>query len=175
MFDLSPFSFLLVVFFVITIIFQLCRVFIVAEAFLQIGVSVSHCGGLSCGAQALGCLGFSSCSMWARFVRYLASGVLAQQLWSLGLVAPQHVEFSGMGDRTHASCIVFLTTELSGKSLACAFDVIPKKPFPNSSTVLTNGYNYIYSIMVSQNIFFFLGSSHVAFLRLLRLPNYNSL
>ena len=39
----------------------------------------SHCGGFSCcGAQALGCESFSSCSLWAQWLRLLSSrtGVL---------------------------------------------------------------------------------------------------
>ena len=39
-----------------------CRV----GCFLSCCVGVSHCGGLSCsGVQTLGCVGFSSCSIWA--------------------------------------------------------------------------------------------------------------
>ena len=33
--------------------------------FLVGGGQVSHCGGLSCGIWALGCLSFSSCGAWA--------------------------------------------------------------------------------------------------------------
>ena len=47
-------------------------------------VPASYCGGFSCcGAWALGCLGFSSCSR-----------AEAQYLWCTGLVAPWHVESS---------------------------------------------------------------------------------
>ena len=53
------------------------------------GAWVSHCGGFSgCGAQALGSLGFSSCSMWAQ-----------------SLAAPWHVEASQTRDQTCALCI----------------------------------------------------------------------
>ena len=44
----------------------------------------SHCGGFSCcKAQALGCVGFSSCGLQG-------SGAQAQQLWCKGLVALWH-------------------------------------------------------------------------------------
>ena len=53
------------------------------------GVQAFHCGGFSCRRTwALGCLGFSSCC------------AQAQQLWCMGLVAPQHVRSSRISDQT---------------------------------------------------------------------------
>ena len=53
----------------------------------------SHFGGTSCGAQALGRVGFSSCYTWA------------QQLWPMGLIALRHVGSSWARDRTCVPCI----------------------------------------------------------------------
>ena len=33
--------------------------------FSSFGLQASHCSGFSCGARALGCVGFRSCSSWA--------------------------------------------------------------------------------------------------------------
>ena len=38
----------------------------------------SHCGGFFCEAQAVGLLGFSSCSMWAQPLQLLGSTAQAQ-------------------------------------------------------------------------------------------------
>ena len=66
---------------------------VVARLLSSCGAWVSHCSGLSCCAQARGHRGFSSCSTWA------------QQLWRMGLVALQYVEFSWTRDLTHVPCI----------------------------------------------------------------------
>ena len=59
-----------------------------AGAPLGLHVLVSHCGGFSCGAQALGYTGFTDCSL------------LAQKLWPKGLVPPRHVGSSQTRDWT---------------------------------------------------------------------------
>ena len=66
------------------------------------GAWVSHCGGFSgCGAQALGSLGFSSCSMWAqRLSCSVARGSFPDQGSNL---CPLHWQ------------VGFLTTGLPGK------------------------------------------------------------
>ena len=48
---------------------------------------------------------FSSCGMRAQELWLVGSRVQAQQLWSVGLVAPRHVGSSRTRDRTHVSCI----------------------------------------------------------------------
>ena len=52
-------------------------------------VQASHCAGFSCGAQALGRAGFSSCSGWA------------QQSWHTALVVAWHVKSSRTWDWTY--------------------------------------------------------------------------
>ena len=53
-----------------------------------------HWDGFSCcGTRALGCVGFSGCNMQA------------QQLWRMGLVAPQHGLSPWTRDQTHVPCI----------------------------------------------------------------------
>ena len=54
--------------------------------------------GLRCCAQASHCPGFSRCG--AEALRHEL-----QQLWHLGLVAPQHVGFSRGRDQIHVPCI----------------------------------------------------------------------
>ena len=51
------------------------------------------------------CAGFSSCGMWAQQLWLVGSRARAQQLWSMGLVAPWHVGSSGNRDRTRVPCI----------------------------------------------------------------------
>ena len=49
-------------------------------------VKASHCSGLSCRAQAPGCISFSSCGSWALEHRLSSCGARAQQLcgmWDL--------------------------------------------------------------------------------------------
>ena len=63
------------------------------------GFSLVAGGGGATLLTALSCtgsrsVGFSSCSSWAQYLQLLGSGTQAQQLWCLGLVAPQHAEFS---------------------------------------------------------------------------------
>ena len=58
------------------------------------GGQASQCGGFSCGAWALGHVGFSSCHTWT------------QQLWLMGLVALWHMEFPQTRDGTWDPCIV---------------------------------------------------------------------
>ena len=56
------------------------------------GVWASHRHGFSCcGAQALGCTVFSSCSARPQDLWLLRSGAQAQQLWCTGSVALLHV------------------------------------------------------------------------------------
>ena len=51
------------------------------------------------------CTGFSSCGSWAQQLWLKGSRAQAQQLWRMGLVVPQHVGSSQIGDRTHVPCI----------------------------------------------------------------------
>ena len=60
---------------------------------------------LLCWAQALGCVSFNNCSVWAWRLRLPDSRAQAQWLWCIGLVAPWHVEFSQTRDRTCVPCI----------------------------------------------------------------------
>ena len=62
-------------------------------ATLQLWWAGSQCGGFSCGAWALGHVGFSSCHLWT------------QQLWLMGLVALWHTEFPQARGRTQDPCI----------------------------------------------------------------------
>ena len=55
------------------------------------GVWASHCGGLSCGAQALGLVDFSICISWAVEPKLISCGA-----W--GLVDPWHVGSSQTRD-----------------------------------------------------------------------------
>ena len=58
------------------------------------GAWASHGGGFfCCGAQVLGCMGFSSCSTGAQYLQLV------------GLVVPWHVESSWTRDQTHVPCI----------------------------------------------------------------------
>ena len=67
---------------------------VVEHSLLGTRASVVAAHGLSsCGVWAPGCVGFHSCS------------TQLQQLWRMGLVAPQHVESSRTRDRTHVTCI----------------------------------------------------------------------
>ena len=69
------------------------------------GAWASHCSGFSCcGAQALGLAG-SSCGSWAWSVWLLVSRVQAQELWLVGLVAPQHAGSSWIRDQTHVMAL----------------------------------------------------------------------
>ena len=66
------------------------------------GVQASHCGGFSsCGALALWDVGFSVCGMWAPRLQSPGSRAQVPQLWSIGLVALQHVGSSQTRDQTH--------------------------------------------------------------------------
>ena len=62
------------------------------------GARASHCGGFSCGAQALGFLAFSSCSSRAPEHRLSSCG-------ALGLVALRQEGSSWIRDWTCVSCI----------------------------------------------------------------------
>ena len=68
--------------------------------FSRCGEQASHWGGFSCGARALGCMGFSTCCVWA------------PRLWSAGSVVVAHglccsvaVGSSRIRDQTCVSCI----------------------------------------------------------------------
>jgi len=66
----------------------------------------TNCKGFSCcRAQALVCVGFSVCSMWAQWLQLSGSRTQTQQLWPMSLVALQHVGFSWIRDWTHVSWI----------------------------------------------------------------------
>ena len=70
------------------------------------GTQASHCGGFSCcGSWALGQAGFSSCGVWAQQLWLPGCRAQAQKLWCTGLVAPQHLGSSWIGDQTCVSCI----------------------------------------------------------------------
>ena len=49
--------------------------------------------------------GFHSCGTWAQQLWFTGSRAQAQQLWHMGLVAPQHVGSSRSRDRTRVPCI----------------------------------------------------------------------
>ena len=68
------------------------------------GVQASYGDFSRCWAQALVCTGLSSCGQQAQLLWLLGSRARAQELWRTGLVAPRHVGFSRIRDRTHASC-----------------------------------------------------------------------
>ena len=53
------------------------------ELFSSCGAPASHCGGFSCGAQALGHVGFSSCGFWALEHRLSSRGAWAHLLWGM--------------------------------------------------------------------------------------------
>ena len=77
-----------------------------------VGFSLVAAGG---GYALIASVGFSC---W----RAQVSGAPAQQLWSLGFVAPRHVGSLWTRDRTRVSCIGgFLTTEPPGKPKAAFF------------------------------------------------------
>ena len=60
-----------------------------AGAVLCRSARASHWDGVSAASRALGCAGFGSCNMQA------------QELWHMGLVAPQHVGSPWTRDQTH--------------------------------------------------------------------------
>lgn len=112
--------------------FWLHWVFDAAWAFLQLrrvgllsscSVQASHCGGSSCcEAEALGCMGFRSCSTWAQWLWLPGSRATAQQPWHIGLAALQHVRSSQTRDRTQMSPALadrLFTTEPPGKPTYC--------------------------------------------------------
>ena len=70
-----------------------CTGFSLRWLLLLLSMGSRHAGFRSCGAWALRCVGFSSCS------------TRAQWLWRTGFVAPQHVGSSWTRDRTHVPCI----------------------------------------------------------------------
>ena len=96
-----------------------------AESLLLRGLSsscdaqASYCSSFSyCGARALGLAGFSNCGTWAQLPWFSGSKAQAQQLWPMGLVAPQHVGSSWTRDWTLSPTLAggFFTTEPPGKS-----------------------------------------------------------
>ena len=72
------------------------------------GKQASHWGGLSCGAQALRCMGFSRCYIWA---------LVAPRLWSTGFVALWQWDLPGSGIKPVSPALAgrFFTTESPGK------------------------------------------------------------
>ena len=84
----------------------------------------SHCSDFSCcGAQALGCPGFSSCHIWAQQLQLLGSGAQTEQLRHTGLVASRHVgSFQTRLESVSPSLAGgFFTTESLGKPLLSNF------------------------------------------------------
>ena len=78
------------------------------------GMWVSQC----CGAQAVGCAGFSSCCCWAPLLQLADSWAQVQELWGMGSVSRQHMASSRTRDQRQGSpCIAsrFLTTGPPGK------------------------------------------------------------
>ena len=74
---------------------------------------------LLCRAWVLGLSGFSSYDTQTQQLWLQGSRAQAQQLWHMGLVAPQHVGSSQPRNQTHISCIGtgrFFTSEPPGKS-----------------------------------------------------------
>ena len=83
----------------------LCRLF------CRCSVQTSHCGGFSCWrAKALGCLGFSSCSSWAK----------AQLLRCISLVAPWHPG----SEIKPVSCIGRQILDQSHQGSSCGYFII---------------------------------------------------
>ena len=87
---------------------------------------ISHCGDLSCGARALGHMGFSSCSTKSQDLQFPGSRAQVQWLWGIGPATPQHVDSSrpGLEPLSPALAGGFLTTWPPGKScsyLSCLF------------------------------------------------------
>ena len=69
-------------------------------------VQASHSSRFSCcGAWTLGCMGFSSCRVWAQQLRLSDSGARAQQLWHAGFIALQKGGSTWIRDQTCVSCI----------------------------------------------------------------------
>ena len=94
--------------------FLLSWVFVAAHGFLQLlraeatlhcGARSSHCGGFSLlWSTGSTCVGFSTCGTRAPQLWLVGSRAQAQQLWRLGLVAPQHVGSSWTRARTRVPC-----------------------------------------------------------------------
>ena len=65
------------------------------------------------------------CDVWALGVKSFSSyGLQAQSLWCVGLVAPQHVESSRSGDRTHVPCLgrrILIHCTTKGSSFKATF------------------------------------------------------
>ena len=97
------------------IYFWLCWVFIAACGFSLVAASGGY-SSLQCVGFSLQLLlllwstgsrhaGFSSCGMWAQQLQFAGSRAQAQQLWRMGLVAPQHVGSFRTRAQTHVPCI----------------------------------------------------------------------
>ena len=104
-------------FFYMTVLFKINVIYVwlhwVFVALCGLSLVALHCRpwllivvALSCcGAQALGCLGFSNCCTRAQWSQLVGSRVRAQKLWRTGLVAPWQVESSRTRDWTCVPCI----------------------------------------------------------------------
>ena len=71
---------------------------------LSSGNVQAYCCDFSCGAQALGHVGFTSFSTCAQQLWLPGSRTQAQQLWFMSLVALQHEESSQSRDWTYVFC-----------------------------------------------------------------------
>ena len=88
-----------------------------AGAALRCGVWASHCGGFSCEALALGCVGFSSCRSWIlECTRFSSCGT--ELLHGMGNLTEPGIE-----PVSPALVGRFLTTGQPGKSLILHFKV----------------------------------------------------
>ena len=105
-----------ILFFLILFIFWLCWVFVAARGLSLVAASGGYsslqctCFSLqwllTCGARALECAGFSSCSAWAQQLWRAGSRAHGlQQLWHTGIVAPRNVGSSRTRDRIRVPCI----------------------------------------------------------------------
>ena len=95
-------------------LFCLCWVFVAMQTLSTCGkqgllsscdAQASYCSGFSCGAQALGHSGFSSCGTWAQWLQLPGSRAQGQQLWCTGLVALWHVGSSWIWNQNCVFCI----------------------------------------------------------------------
>ena len=79
--------------------------FIMVQRLLLCRAQTLGPGAHLCGTQALGLGGFVKHREWAQQVWLSSSRAVAQQLWRMGLIAPQQTESSCIRDRTRVPCI----------------------------------------------------------------------